>query len=32
MTKFVRYVQSDQIKDPSDSSVSYAAAVTFLSD
>jgi predicted class III extradiol MEMO1 family dioxygenase len=29
-TKFVKYAQSEQVKNPSQSSVSYASAVTYL--
>lgn len=29
-TKFVKYAQSEQVKDPSKSSVSYATSITYL--
>lgn len=29
-TKFVKYAQSEQVKDPSKSSVSYASSITFI--
>lgn len=29
-TKFIKYAQSEQVKDPSQSSVSYAASITYI--
>jgi predicted class III extradiol MEMO1 family dioxygenase len=29
-TKFVKYAQSEQVKDPAKSSVSYASSITYI--